>query len=1086
MPEKSLNSLSGLLSTKDLPTVSMQKSSNKSLQGSLGENSFPAKLASSMKNPLMLKGQSSTLVPSKLNNMSSNEEMNHLMETTSISAPTNTETEIGDNEMQLNHKLHQNIPGGIFTSDVINNIPGINVTPEQGQINTLSGDNYLNNQGTSVLTEPSINLTKIVQDVARESYLGQSAANPTDKLNINQKLAKINEGNNIDIPGKPDLVKVAGEKAGLGHIFQESGSLNRQTLTLDVLLGSNKNTLHQQGPVSTENKESLVAPTASGVDTVSLEVEEGIHSGNILQGTNSPDTLQGSKAINDQILKPEVMFESGEGSNNRFLGHLTSPVVNKTVSTNPITGTLLQQGTVQVESTKPFTTQTASKTDTFMNTGSAPQATNNSPDTLQASNSPNGKALMSEALFEPREGSNNRVLDHLTPQVVNKTVSTNPITGTLLQQGTVQVKSTKPLTTQAASKSDTFINTGSTPQATNNSPETLQASKALNGQTLKPEVMFDSSKSSNNRVLDHLMSQVVNKTVSTNPITGTLLQQGTVQVGNARPLTTQAASKSDTFINTGSTPQATNNSQDTLQASNVSNGQTLKPEVKFESREGSNNRVLDHLISQVVNKTVSTNPITGTLLQKDTVQAKSSEPLASQAASKADAFINTGSAPQATNNSPETLPAGKAPNGQTLKLEVMFDSSKNSNIRVLDQLASQAVNRTVLIDPNTNTLPSQVAVPSENNETLVTPTVSNTDTVALRGESGINGNRPETIVDQAKTSPDNSFANNQSSQNIKESNINTGSTLPVTNNDQDTLQVSKVSDVQTMKPEVLFESGEGSNKIKDQLKEQYPDNSFLPKAETNLTSQQNPVQAKSAMNEAPKIFDVTPNPAEANIFKSADSVTSANGNSVNVDEAILQANTSSNNSSFGNQGADTLNEFYINPINARQKTETEINFTNTLSQINNPTGTLESLGDDIADNFIQKAKLFMQGGKSEIKLVLNPEELGNLKLEFTAEGDSLDAKITVERSAVKDVIEKDIMKLRELISHADIDVGKIDVFLQEKGDGRGSFMSKDLHSGSKDSSAQDFPNQDNEYFDKDIEEESMVNSSDSNQVNYLV
>ena len=995
MPEKSLNSLSGLLSTKDLPTVSMQKSSNKSLQGSLGENSFPAKLASSMKNPLMLKGQSSTLVPSKLNNMSSNEEMNHLMETTSISAPTNTETEIGDNEMQLNHKLHQNIPGGIFTSDVINNIPGINVTPEQGQINTLSGDNYLNNQGTSVLTEPSINLTKIVQDVARESYLGQSAANPTDKLNINQKLAKINEGNNIDIPGKPDLVKVAGEKAGLGHIFQESGSLNRQTLTLDVLLGSNKNTLHQQGPVSTENKESLVAPTASGVDTVSLEVEEGIHSGNILQGTNSPDTLQGSKAINDQILKPEVMFESGEGSNNRFLGHLTSPVVNKTVSTNPITGTLLQQGTVQVESTKPFTTQTASKTDTFINTGSAPQATNNSPDTLQASNSPNGKALMSEALFEPREGSNNRVLDHLTPQVVNKTVSTNPITGTLLQQGTVQVKSTK-------------------------------------------------------------------------------------------PLTTQAASKSDTFINTGSTPQATNNSQDTLQASNVSNGQTLKPEVKFESREGSNNRVLDHLISQVVNKTVSTNPITGTLLQKDTVQAKSSEPLASQAASKADAFINTGSAPQATNNSPETLPAGKAPNGQTLKLEVMFDSSKNSNIRVLDQLASQAVNRTVLIDPNTNTLPSQVAVPSENNETLVTPTVSNTDTVALRGESGINGNRPETIVDQAKTSPDNSFANNQSSQNIKESNINTGSTLPVTNNDQDTLQVSKVSDVQTMKPEVLFESGEGSNKIKDQLKEQYPDNSFLPKAETNLTSQQNPVQAKSAMNEAPKIFDVTPNPAEANIFKSADSVTSANGNSVNVDEAILQANTSSNNSSFGNQGADTLNEFYINPINARQKTETEINFTNTLSQINNPTGTLESLGDDIADNFIQKAKLFMQGGKSEIKLVLNPEELGNLKLEFTAEGDSLDAKITVERSAVKDVIEKDIMKLRELISHADIDVGKIDVFLQEKGDGRGSFMSKDLHSGSKDSSAQDFPNQDNEYFDKDIEEESMVNSSDSNQVNYLV
>ena len=117
---------------------------------------------------------------------------------------------------------------------------------------------------------------------------------------------------------------------------------------------------------------------------------------------------------------------------------------------------------------------------------------------------------------------------------------------------------------------------------------------------------------------------------------------------------------------------------------------------------------------------------------------------------------------------------------------------------------------------------------------------------------------------------------------------------------------------------------------------------------------------------------------------------------------------------------------------------------------------------------------------------LSPPELGTLKLEFSFEDDILETKITVERTAVKDVIEKDIPRLRELISSADIDVGKLDVSLQEKENGRQDFMNKDFHSDSKSKSTQDFSNQENEYYEDNADEEAMANNTESTQINYLV
>jgi len=258
---------------------------------------------------------------------------------------------------------------------------------------------------------------------------------------------------------------------------------------------------------------------------------------------------------------------------------------------------------------------------------------------------------------------------------------------------------------------------------------------------------------------------------------------------------------------------------------------------------------------------------------------------------------------------------------------------------------------------------------------------------------------------------------------------------------------------------------------------------------TNSLFQHNSKHAQTDSNESQKILDTRPDSAGPIVSKSPDNTTSINNygvSSVNADETVLQVSTSSDNSSFNNQGAETLKEFYINAVNTSQKAEPGKNFTSTLSQINNSTKPFESLGSDTADNIVQKAKLFMEGGRSEVKIQLNPPELGIIKLEFAVEDDNLEAKITVERSAVKDVIEKDIPRLRELLSNSDIDVGKLDVSLQEKEDEKLSLMDKDLQSDSESDSTKDLPDQDNEFLEDGIDEESIEYDEDSNKINYLV
>ncbi len=265
--------------------------------------------------------------------------------------------------------------------------------------------------------------------------------------------------------------------------------------------------------------------------------------------------------------------------------------------------------------------------------------------------------------------------------------------------------------------------------------------------------------------------------------------------------------------------------------------------------------------------------------------------------------------------------------------------------------------------------------------------------------------------------------------------------------------------------------GNTGNKISEQLASQDANKTVPEESNVNLSEDEGS-ELHQALNVS-KSQDVTTLFNDSNILSNARS-----------DESTIQTTVSQDNSFLNNQDSDTAKESNVNLTNIKQGIEPKVSFANISRQIN-VTQPFESLGVDLVDNFIQRARLFMQGDKSTIRLQLNPPELGSLKLEFTVEDDVLEAKIFVERSVVKEIIEKDIPRLRELIADTEVDVGKLDVFLQEKEDEGLNFMNEGFLSDSGSDQTQEFTDQEREDFDDGVNEELELNVVSPNKINYL-
>ncbi len=106
-----------------------------------------------------------------------------------------------------------------------------------------------------------------------------------------------------------------------------------------------------------------------------------------------------------------------------------------------------------------------------------------------------------------------------------------------------------------------------------------------------------------------------------------------------------------------------------------------------------------------------------------------------------------------------------------------------------------------------------------------------------------------------------------------------------------------------------------------------------------------------------------------------------------------------------------------------------------VPKMNNQHQAPESDYNNIIEQIAQKARISLREGRSDIKLRLEPPELGHIKLKFSVTGNRLEASIEVENLNVMRAIEKDVPRLRESISSAGIDVGRLDVLCHEGNDG---------------------------------------------------
>src|SRR3990172_2021335 len=98
-----------------------------------------------------------------------------------------------------------------------------------------------------------------------------------------------------------------------------------------------------------------------------------------------------------------------------------------------------------------------------------------------------------------------------------------------------------------------------------------------------------------------------------------------------------------------------------------------------------------------------------------------------------------------------------------------------------------------------------------------------------------------------------------------------------------------------------------------------------------------------------------------------------------------------------------------------------------------PSNDMSNVGhthENIMEQIFQKIRITTHGDRSEIKLSLNPPELGNVKIHFMEEHDEIEAKIYVENAEVKAAIEKNAHHLKESVAANGVEIHKLEVSIQ--------------------------------------------------------
>lgn len=151
---------------------------------------------------------------------------------------------------------------------------------------------------------------------------------------------------------------------------------------------------------------------------------------------------------------------------------------------------------------------------------------------------------------------------------------------------------------------------------------------------------------------------------------------------------------------------------------------------------------------------------------------------------------------------------------------------------------------------------------------------------------------------------------------------------------------------------------------------------------------------------------------------------------------------SNNGTPFSLDSQTTVSNAQSNVTDFQQNTKASLNSGASLSSpmedaktVNhmfhsNDTSNVGHTHENIMEQIFQKIRITTHGDRSEIKLSLNPPDLGNVKIHFTEESDEIEAKIFVENAEVKAAIENNVHRLKESAAANGIEIHKLEVYIQ--------------------------------------------------------
>ena len=291
--------------------------------------------------------------------------------------------------------------------------------------------------------------------------------------------------------------------------------------------------------------------------------------------------------------------------------------------------------------------------------------------------------------------------------------------------------------------------------------------------------------------------------------------------------------------------------------------------------------------------------------------------------------------------------------------------------------------------------------------------------------------------------------------------MDVGNTLPKTDtlklnllNNPETLQVSGASSLNNMQQSDLYSSGSSEINMKE-LPETYkllaqnisPENKNgvrtpVINSSSKNTTERHTESGLSKINGAVSlkqdISSISQTNEEWNPFDSHTQKQNAS------DTLSFDAHTPKTNNgySFSLDSQTTVNNAQTNATDFQQNTKASPNSgaplsssiedaktTNHIYRSNDMLNTGHT-HKNIMEQIFQKIRITTHGDRSEIKLSLNPPELGNIKIRFIEENDEIEAKIYVENAEVKAAIEKNVHHLKESVAANGIEIHKLEVYIQ--------------------------------------------------------